>query len=140
VKKSYLILLKRQDWQFCECKVHLCASVEEAVIWAKRCHNGDMRNVDHGGKSISIYSEKGYGMVKYYFNRTLNPISKNRDFLAKIQGRQIWNIGVYRRTSLKKEYKLYLNRDTTFSFLGLGEVMLRKNVGNKSNEKSIYKN
>jgi hypothetical protein len=40
----------------------------------------------------------------------------------------------------KKEYRLYLNRGTTFSFLGLGEVILRKNVGNKSNEKSIHKN
>jgi hypothetical protein len=62
--------------------------------------------------------------------RTLNPVSKNRGFLAKSQDRQIWNIGVYRRTKpkklRKKEYTLYLNRGTTLSFLGLGEVMLRK--------------
>jgi hypothetical protein len=35
----------------------------------------------------------------------LNPISKNLDFLAKILGRQIWNIGVYRRTKPKKAEK-----------------------------------
>jgi hypothetical protein len=44
-------------------------------------------------------------MVKYVFIRTLNPISKNRDFLAKILGRQIRNIGVYRRTKPQKAEK-----------------------------------
>jgi hypothetical protein len=58
-----------------------------ALIWANRCQNSDMSNDAQREKIISIYSAKGYRMIKYIFIRTLKPVRKKRLFLNNTEVR-----------------------------------------------------